>query len=323
MNSMTKTLSLGLMTVVGAFSLSAAAPETKNEPAIAAWNAAHSDIEKSLGFVPNFLEALPVEMLPGTWEEMKTLQMNPGTALPGKVKELIGLGVAAQIPCTYCIEAHTEFAKLNGACEQEIGQAVGMAAITRHWSTYINGIQQDEGKFRSEISRLVEGAKKAAASGAPAPKGVAVTDGASAPKDGAGALKDIAATLGFAPDFMKRFPDVARAGAWKTFKDVQLNPATELSGKDKELVGLAVASQIPCKFCIIAHTEFAKLNGASEAEIDEAIAMASLTRELSTMLNGLQVDKAQFHADIQKIVKNVQATAAKEAKTKKTAVSVR
>ena len=48
---------------------------------------------------------------------MKTLQLNPNTALPGRTKELIGLAVAAQIPCHYCIVAHTEFAKLNGASE--------------------------------------------------------------------------------------------------------------------------------------------------------------------------------------------------------------
>ena len=52
--------------------------------------------------------------------------------------------------------------------------------------------------------------------------------------------------------------------------NVAVNPATALSGKHKELVGLAVAAQVPCKFCIVAHTEFAKLNGASEAEIKEA-----------------------------------------------------
>src|SRR5882757_4683898 len=76
--------------------------------------AAHADIQKTLGFVPRFLSAMPDEAAPGLWQEMKTLQLNPGTALPGRVKELIGLAVAAQIPCRYCIAAHTEFARLNG-----------------------------------------------------------------------------------------------------------------------------------------------------------------------------------------------------------------
>ncbi len=95
-------------------------------------------------------------------------------------------------------------------------------------------------------------------------------------------------------------------------RDVQLSPATAVSGKYKELMGLAVASQVPCRFCIIAHTEFAKLNGATDAEIIEAIAMASLTRDLSTMLNGMQVDETQFRKDIDRLVKGAAAAAKRE-----------
>jgi AhpD family alkylhydroperoxidase len=268
--------------------------------------AARADVQKTLGFVPQFILKFPDAMLPGAWDELKGLQMNPNTALPGRTKELIGLGVSAQIPCHYCIVGHTEFAKLNGASDAEIGEAVAMAAITRHWSTFLNGIQTDETKFRVEIARLVDNAKKAAASkshgGAAAP--VAVVDGASA-------LKEAAQMLGYVPEFVKRFPDVAVAGAWKMTRDVQLSPSTALSGKSKELVGLAVASQIPCRFCIIAHTEFAKLNGATDAEITEAIAMASLTRSMSTMLNGLQIDEAQYRRDIDRLVKGAKAAAKK------------
>ena len=60
---------------------------------------AQADIQKTLGFVPQFFEAFPEVMLPGVWGEMKSLQLNPATVLSGKEKELIGLGVAAQIPC--------------------------------------------------------------------------------------------------------------------------------------------------------------------------------------------------------------------------------
>jgi AhpD family alkylhydroperoxidase len=271
--------------------------------------AAKADIQKTLGFVPQFFVRFPEEALPGAWEEMKTLQLNPHTALPGRTKELIGLGVAAQIPCHYCIYAHTEFAKLNGASEAEIGEAVAMASLTRHWSTFLNGIQTDESKFRGEIAKVVENVKKASATKAPPPPPINVVDGASAMKEATQMLG------GYVPEFIRAFPEEARAGAWKAFRDVQLSPATTLSGKQKELVGLAVASQIPCRFCIVAHTEFAKLNGATDAEIKEAIAMGSLTRELSTMLNGMQVDEGQFHRDIDKLVKGAKAAAKKSATT--------
>jgi AhpD family alkylhydroperoxidase len=262
------------------------------------------DIAKTLGFVPQFFNDFPAGMLPGVWEEMKGLQLNPKTALPGRTKELIGLGVAAQVPCQYCILAHTEFGKLNGASQAQIGEAVGLAAITRHWSTFLNGIQTDEAKFRAEIAKIVDNAKRAAAGKAPAAKPAPALDGQSA-------LKEIAATLGFAPEFLKRFPEAGRAGAWRQMRDVQLNPATALSGKDKELVGLAVASQVPCRYCVIAHTEFAKLNGASDAEIDEAIAMAAFTRDMSTLLNGMQVDQARFARDIKRLVQGAKKAAEK------------
>ncbi|MET3519663.1 carboxymuconolactone decarboxylase family protein [Mesorhizobium abyssinicae] len=108
------------------------------------------------------------------------------------------------------------------------------------------------------------------------------------------AYKDIQATLGSVPAMFKTLPDVAVAGAWAEIKGVQLNPNTALDGKTKELMGLAVAAQIPCQYCIYFHTEAARLNGASDEEIKEAIAMAAIVRHWSTMLNGSQVDLATF-----------------------------
>ena len=88
---------------------------------------------------------------------------------------------------------------------------------------------------------------------------------------------------GSVPDMFKTLPDVAVAGAWAEIKGVQLNPKTALDGKTKELMGLAVASQIPCQYCIYFHTEAAKLNGATDEEIKEAIAMAAIVRHWSTI----------------------------------------
>jgi AhpD family alkylhydroperoxidase len=306
MKTTIKTLAVTLTLLTGA----AASADSKTGAA-----AARADVQKTLGFVPQFILRMPDAALPGAWDEMKSLQLNPSTALPGKTKELIGLAVSAQVPCRYCIVAHTEFAKLNGATDAEVGEAVAMAAITRHWSTYLNGTLTDEDKFRGEVRTLVENVKKAMANpGATPPKPIAVTDGASA-------LRDIAQTLGSTPDFLKRFPDVARAGAWRQMKELQMNPATALSGKQKELVGLAVSAQIPCRYCIVAHTEFAKLNGATDAEINEAVAMAALTRNLSTMLNGLQVDESQFRRDVDRLVKGARSAQKAATRSRETALA--
>jgi AhpD family alkylhydroperoxidase len=269
------------------------------KPAVAApadsdAQAALKEIKDAFGLVPGFIKAFPEEGLAPAWSEMKGLQMGK-TVLSGKEKELVGLAVAAQIPCRYCIYAHTEFAKLNGASEREIGEALLMAALTRQFSTVLNGLAVDEAGFRADLEKAMAyaGQKHEAAP-------VAVTDAASA-------RRDITNTFGFVPGFINAIPDGALAGAWLGMKRVQLNPGTALTGKVKELIGLGVAAQVPCHYCIAAHTMFAKANGATEAELKEAVGMAALTRHFSTVLNGTQIDEAQFRRDIDQVVRNARA----------------
>ena len=254
-----------------------------------------ADIQKTFGFVPAFIQQTPDAILPGAWSELVALEMATNTALPCETKELIGLAVAAQVPCKYCIYAHTEFAKLSGADSSEIGEALAMAALTRHWSTFFNGVQLDENKFRAEINQVIGNIKHAAETGSAGPKPIDVVDSKSA-------LDDIRQNFGFVPTFFKRFPSEGLPGAWLAMKNVEMNPMTKLSGKQKSLIGLAVASQIPCKYCVIADTQFAKLEGASEREITEAVAMAALVRKWSTLLNGVQADEAQYRKDIDRLV---------------------
>jgi AhpD family alkylhydroperoxidase len=115
-------------------------------------------------------------------------------------------------------------------------------------------------------------------------------------------LKDIETTLGFVPGFIKSASDALLPSLWLALKDVQMGE-TALDGKTKELIGLAVAAQIPCEYCVYFHTEAARANGANEQQIKEAIAMASVTRMASTVLNGSQVDVAQFKKDTQRMLK--------------------
>src|SRR6476620_1971743 len=75
--------------------------------------ATYADMQKTLGLVPTFLKAFPEEGIAAAWDELKSVQMNPKTALSMKTKELIGLAVAAQVPCRYCSYFQTQFAKLG------------------------------------------------------------------------------------------------------------------------------------------------------------------------------------------------------------------
>jgi len=118
--------------------------------------ATYADIEATFGSVPTFLKAFPAEGIAGAWNEMKSLQMNPHTALSNKEKELIGLAVAAQIPCQYCVYFHTESARADGATDEEIHEAIAMSALTRHWSTVLNGSQIDMESFKREYQAMVK-----------------------------------------------------------------------------------------------------------------------------------------------------------------------
>jgi AhpD family alkylhydroperoxidase len=260
--------------------------------------ATYQDIEKTLGLVPSFLKAFPEEGIAAAWDELKSVQLNPKSALPMKTKELIGLAVAAQIPCRYCIYFHTSVAKLGGATDVELAEAIAMAGITRQWSTVANGLQIDLVEFKQEVARIVAYVKHPTATGEGAP----VTDAPSA-------YRDIERTLGMVPTFMRRFPEEGIAAAWRLTKSIQLSPTTALDGKTKELIGLAVAAQIPCQYCVHFHTEAAKLNGASDAEIREAVAMAAITRHWSTVLNGSMIDEAQFRKEVDQIVANAKKAA--------------
>jgi len=124
-----------------------------------------SDIESTLGLVPSFFKVFPKSFLPGAWDYFKTLN-GPETAINAKNKELIGLAVAAQIPCHYCIYFHTAAASANGASDEEIQEAIAIAASTRHWSTVLNGSQLDFEAFKKEFNTMMDFMAEKAASAA-------------------------------------------------------------------------------------------------------------------------------------------------------------
>lgn len=69
-------------------------------------------------------------------------------------RELVMLGVAAQIPCDYCVYAHAKNAAAAGATEVQIKEAVAAAAAVRMWSTVLNGMDYDYESFVSEFDAM-------------------------------------------------------------------------------------------------------------------------------------------------------------------------
>ena len=120
----------------------------------------YKQIEETLGLVPSFLKALPDSSLELEWQLMKKVQLEEGP-IPNKYRELIGLGIAAATRCRYCTFFHTEMARVNGATDAEIEDAVHYAKSTAGWSSYVNGLQTDYEKFKKEILQVCEHARLA------------------------------------------------------------------------------------------------------------------------------------------------------------------
>lgn len=118
----------------------------------------YKDIEGMFGFVPSFLKAVPDSTLELEWRLIKKEEFEEGP-IPNKYRELIGVATSAITRCRYCSLFHSEMAKLNGATEAEIEDAVHFAKHTAGWSTYVNGMQMDYDQFKEEVRRAVDYAR--------------------------------------------------------------------------------------------------------------------------------------------------------------------
>jgi len=112
-----------------------------------------ADIREALGLVPTFMQMLPDYLVESEWTSFKSLQLAE-TAIPNKYKELIGLGIAGATRCRYCAYYHAEAARLFGATDEEITEAVLMAKSSMGWSTFLNGVQIDYDDFRAEFDQI-------------------------------------------------------------------------------------------------------------------------------------------------------------------------
>lgn len=101
------------------------------------------------------------------------------------------------------------------------------------------------------------------------------------------------------PAFIQEtFPEQGVEAAWASYKSVFLDPDAALDTRTKELMALAVAAQVPCDYCVYYHTMAARAHGATDAEIREALAVASLIRKWSTMLNGSQYSETRWRREV-------------------------
>jgi AhpD family alkylhydroperoxidase len=115
----------------------------------------YKEIEGMFGLVPSMFKSIPDSSLELEWKLFKTVQFDEGP-IPNKYRELIGVALSAITKCRFCAYFHTEIAKLNGASDAEIEDAVHYAKSSAGWSTYVNGLQMDYETFKDEINQACE-----------------------------------------------------------------------------------------------------------------------------------------------------------------------
>jgi AhpD family alkylhydroperoxidase len=104
-----------------------------------------------------------------------------------------------------------------------------------------------------------------------------------------------------APAFMRdTYPTQALAAAVQEMGALNAKDAA-LNAKTRELIAVAGAANVPCQYCSYFHTKAAKANGASDAEIREALATAGAVRKWSTVLNGSLYSMDTYKAEVDKM----------------------
>jgi AhpD family alkylhydroperoxidase len=118
-------------------------------------NEVEIEIKETIGLVPSFFKSMPDQYLDYEWQLFKSLELGE-TLIPNKYKELMGVALHSETKCRYCTLFHTEAAKLFGATNQEIQEAVHFAKMSVGWSVYLNGMQTNYDEFAKEFTKIGE-----------------------------------------------------------------------------------------------------------------------------------------------------------------------
>lgn len=116
-------------------------------------SAIRAEAKEAFGAALPEIENYPDSMLGGAWAWMNDVEDGEG-ALDPKTMQLIGLAVAAQIPCQYCIHYHRQAAIALGATDQEIAESAAVAGYVRNWSTVLYGTGADIEEYKQTIDGL-------------------------------------------------------------------------------------------------------------------------------------------------------------------------
>lgn len=113
-------------------------------------------------------------------------------------------------------------------------------------------------------------------------------------------VQEMEEALGQVPDWMTIVAEPASDHSWGIFRDITLGE-TELSPREKALIGVSAAAAMQCPYCSYFHKEEARFAGVSEAELEEAVTISGVTRYFSTLLHGNGYDHDDFVAETDEI----------------------
>ncbi|WP_266078965.1 carboxymuconolactone decarboxylase family protein [Haladaptatus caseinilyticus] len=116
---------------------------------------------------------------------------------------------------------------------------------------------------------------------------------------------EIEEDCGLVPSWITNLSEPASDHSWKLVRDLEFGE-TELSAREKALIGVGVAAAINCPYCTHFHKEDARMEDVTEVELEEAINLASTTQYFSTVLHGNEVDLDEFVDETTEIVEYIQ-----------------
>ena len=119
-------------------------------------------------------------------------------------------------------------------------------------------------------------------------------------------LQDVEKTLGIVPTFIREleYDPVALEHSWELVKKFVLGESL-IPPKYRELMGIAVAAALHCRFCVTFHSAIARLFGATEEEIKEAAFLAKHTVGWSAFVDGRLADIGQLEKELAKIAEHM------------------
>lgn len=113
----------------------------------------HDEIEETFGMIPAPLNAISDTDVANEWPMFKRYTVEE-TEIPAKYRELIGLAVAANIKCPYCVHFHREAARLHGATEEELQETYVLGSFTSRYSSMLHAAEYDLDQFRDEVAEI-------------------------------------------------------------------------------------------------------------------------------------------------------------------------